>query len=93
MCKFLDNLDLGECSKQLRICHNKCKKLAEMSKWKFQWWITAHLEIKKETHTYNVNIKQLMDVKTKARNILEVIMIWKLNVIFYKLYDPGKVKI
>lgn len=32
--KFLDNLDLGEHSKQLRICH-KCEKLTAMNKLKF----------------------------------------------------------
>lgn len=28
-----------------------------------------------------------------AGNILEVIMTWKLNVIFYKLYDLGKARV
>lgn len=34
LCKFLDNLDLVGCGKQLRICH-KCERLAEMNKLKF----------------------------------------------------------
>lgn len=33
-----------------------------------------------------------MYVKTMARNILEIITTWKLNVIVYKLCDPGKVR-
>ena len=34
-----------------------------------------------------------MDIKTVTGNILEVIMTWKLNVIFYKLYDLGKARV
>lgn len=34
-----------------------------------------------------------MDVKTMAENLLEILMTWKWNVIFYKLYDPAKVSV
>lgn len=34
LCKFCDNLDLGGGNKPLRICYNKCEKIAEMNKLK-----------------------------------------------------------
>lgn len=55
LCELRDNLDLGIVSNWEFAIIN-VKKLV-WNELKFQWWRIAHSEIKKKTHTYNLNIK------------------------------------